>query len=96
MLILVEKDTEPLLFIYSVDGLPVDITGFAFTLKIGYTVPRPIAGEIYNAAAGVVLFDPGPDDLLPGDFPGEVLVVNTTGREKTLKTDRLRILLRLP
>jgi hypothetical protein len=96
MMILVEKDTEPLVLQYKVDGVPVNITGFAFNLNIGYTTaPLVKAGVIHDAALGLIHFDWISTDLQDGDWDAEILVTNAAGREKTLKIQKLRIMKRL-
>jgi len=98
MLILVEKDTEPTVLEYAVEGVPVDITtGYAFTLHIGYpTNPLSKVAAIHDGPKGLIRLEWTADDLKPGDFDGEIVVGNTTANtERTLKTEKIRILKRL-
>lgn len=97
MLILVEKDTEPTVLEYAVEGVPVDITtGYAFTLNIGYSTPLSKAAVIHDGPKGLIRLEWTADDLKPGDFDGEIVVGNTTANtERTLKTEKIRILKRL-
>ena len=95
MLILVEKDTEPTILQYAVEGVPVDITGYAFTLHIGYSQPLSKAAQIHDAAKGLIRIPWDPTDLKPGDYDGEIVVTAPGNTERTLKTEKIRILKRL-
>jgi len=79
-------DTRPSRMTYKVNGRAVDITGYQFTLKIGYdqAVLAKVAA-IVDAANGIIEFPWAPADLVAGSWAAEVLVVDADGKEKTHK-----------
>jgi len=83
---LIAGDTRPSRMTYKVAGRAVDITGYQFTLKIGYA-PAVLAKEatIVDAANGIIEFPWSAEDLVAGSWPAEVLVVDADGKEKTHK-----------
>lgn len=91
---LTEKDTAPSILTYQVNGVPVDVTGYGFTLKIGYT-PTPLskAATLLNQVTdkGKFKFSWLSTDLKPGEWPFEILTTFPDGTEKTSPTMQMNI-----
>ena len=82
---LIAGDTRPSRMTYKVNGRAVDITGYQFTLKIGYEPVLAKEATIADAANGIIELPWSSDDLVAGSWPAEVLVVDADGKEKTHK-----------
>lgn len=77
----IEGDTKPALSgkIENDDGSPVDITGYAFALHIGYDVPKVVNGGIQDAANGKYIIQWAAGDLLPGRWRFEIQITDAAG-----------------
>lgn len=85
-------DTRPTRLTYKVAGQPVDITDYAFTLKIGYK-PEILAkaAVVADGPKGILEFPWASGDLVAGTWTAEILVVDAAGKEKTHKIPGLKI-----
>lgn len=88
---LTAADTRPLICIYTASGSPVNITGYTFTLKIGYPEPQAFIAAILDAAAGKYQFPFLESDLIPGIFSAEVMITNPGGEEET--TEKFQVII---
>jgi hypothetical protein len=82
---LTASDTRPTRLTYKVNGLPIDITGYTFTLKIGYNPILAKVAIIADAPNGLMEFQWTATDLRKGNWAAEMLVVDSAGKEKTHK-----------
>lgn len=80
---LTEKDTRPLVCQYQAGGAVIDITGYTFTIKIGYTTPLAKQAVITDAINGGYEFQWLDTDLTSGTFDAEIMVTNPAGQEET-------------
>lgn len=92
---LTASDTAPIRLTYKNNGVPVDITGYGFTLKIGYATPTVLQAVITDAANGVFEFRPGASDLVANTVPIEIMVTFPDGKEKTQKLGSAEIMARI-
>jgi len=83
--ILTEHDTAPSILTYRVAGVPVDITGYVFTIKIGYSTPLVKVAVVLDQVAdkGKFKFAWAVNDLVAGEWPFEILTTFPDGTEKT-------------
>jgi hypothetical protein len=91
---LTEGDTRPTRLTYKVSGQPVNIDGYSFLLKIGYTEAPGILAKpavIADAANGIIEFQWISTDLKAGTWKAEMLVTDAAGKEKTHKIAGLQI-----
>lgn len=81
-------DTFPSRLTYKVAGVAVDITGYAFTLTIGYSAPLVKQAIILDQATNVGQFEFrwASGDLRPGKHACQIV---TTYPDGTVKTDQL-------
>ena len=91
----VEHDTAPSRLTYKVQGTAVDITGYSFTLKIGYGTPLVKVATITNAAAGEFEFPWGVNDLVKGRWPAEIMITFPDATTRTQKLPGFEILGRI-
>jgi len=89
--VLTAGDTRPTRLTYKVSGQPVDITGYVFTLKIGYAALFTKIAVIADGPAGILEFQWGPGDLVEGNWQAEILVSDAGGKEKTHRIAGLKV-----
>lgn len=82
---LVAGDTAPTRMIFRVGGVPVDITGYGFTIKIGYQTPLVKSAIVTNAAAGEFEFRWSAQDLIAGRYAAEIMITYPDGTTRTQK-----------
>lgn len=82
---LVAGDTAPTRMVFKLAGAPVDITGYGFTIKIGYPVPLTKNAVITSAAAGEFEFRWGAGDLVAGRYAAEIMITYPDGTTRTQK-----------
>lgn len=87
-------DTQPSRLTYKDGNVPVDITGYAFELRIGTSPVKKITCTIADAAAGV-LEVPWAGDLTAGSWPMQMVVSDAVGKTRTLRLKALKVVERM-
>lgn len=83
---LVAGDTLPTRLTYTdATGAAINITGYSFTLHIGYPTPLVKAAAIADGPNGILEFDWAGADLVAGTFPAEIVATDASGKTKTNK-----------
>ena len=93
--LLVAGDTFPSKLTYKNAGVPVDITGYAFVLKVGYAIPLVKNAVITNAAKGEFEIRWAAGDLATGTWPAEMLIRYPDLTEQTQKLGGITIRARI-
>lgn len=77
-------DTRPTRLTYKENNKPVDITGYVFTLKLGYTagVFSKVA-VIADGPKGILELQWAAGELVAGNWKAEMVVVDAAGKKKT-------------
>lgn len=85
---LVAGDTLPSRLTYKIKGQPIDITGYTFIIKIGYSTPLVKQAVILDQTSnlGEFEFQWAAGDLRAGNWSFEIL---TRYPDLTEKTDRM-------
>lgn len=93
---LVAGDTRPSRLTYENNGQAVNITGYTITIKLGYATPVHRQAVIADGPNGIFEIPWTPTDLMAGNVPIEILVLDTNAKEKTHKMGTLMIAPRIP
>lgn len=93
--LLVAGDTKPTRLTYKNGDDVIDITGYQFRIKFGYSTPVTRAGAVVDAINGVFEFQWQAGDLQGGTFPVEILVTDAAGKELTHKLGGVTIATRI-
>lgn len=77
-------DTQPTRLTYTdKNRKPIDVTGYAFALTIGYSTPLTRAAVIVDAVNGVIEIPWLTTDLQQGTYQVEMVVTDAAGKTKT-------------
>jgi len=88
-------DTAPSRLTYKDGGTPVDVTDYAFELRLGTSPVKAVACIVANGPAGIIEIPWSAGDLVVGSWPMQMVVTDAGGKVRTLQLKALKVVGRL-